>query len=114
MDFTVQTQLQYLRCAGKRTRHHPWSPTWSTYFQVDINHFVHFYRYAYAMSAPPSKKPGLSLYADLLEPDKQKQQGATITGAPVKYDVKKGGGEDDAQKKKDGTVQLPVILLEGC
>ena len=65
------------------------------------------------MSAPP-KKTGLSLYADLLEPEKQKQQGATISGAPVKYDVKAGGGDEDAQRKKDGTVMMPVIDLEGC
>lgn len=55
------------------------------------------------MSAPP-KKMGLSLYADLLDPDKQ-QAGATISGAPVKYAVKPEDAEAaTAQKKKDGTV----------
>ena len=64
------------------------------------------------MSGPP-KKPGLSLYADLLSGDKQKQ-GATISGAPVKYDMKRGEGDEDAQKKKDGIVSMSVSLLEGC
>lgn len=55
------------------------------------------------MSAPP-KKMGLSLYADLLDPDKQ-QAGATISGAPLKYAVKPEDAEAaTAQKKKDGTV----------
>jgi hypothetical protein len=54
------------------------------------------------MAAPPKKVGGMSLYADLLGGDKQKA-GSTISGAPVKYDVKKD--EDEAaQKKKDGTV----------
>ena len=57
------------------------------------------------MSAPPAKKPGLSLYANLLQSDKQKQ-GATISSAPVKYDVK----EEDAQRKKDGIVSPPVFV----
>ncbi len=53
--------------------------------------------------AAPTKKMGLSLYANLLEPDKQ--PGATISGAPVRYDMKKAGADDaDAQKRKDGTV----------
>lgn len=64
------------------------------------------------MSAPP-KKMGLSLYADLLEPDKQKSAGATISSGPVKYDVKTSGGDEEAQRKKDGTVMMPVIDLEG-
>ncbi|TKA48944.1 hypothetical protein B0A54_01020 [Friedmanniomyces endolithicus] len=52
--------------------------------------------------AAPTKKMGLSLYANLLEPDKQ--PGATISGAPVRYDMKKAGADDaDAQKRKDGT-----------
>ena len=65
------------------------------------------------MSAPPppAKKIGLSLYADLLEPNKQKPSGPTISGAPVKYDVTEA--EAEAAKKKDGTVQMPVTLLEG-
>lgn len=64
----------------------------------------------FAMSAPP-KKTGLSLYADLLEPNKQKSQSATISGAAVKYDVNKNGA-DDASKKRDGTVPT-VALLQG-
>ena len=65
------------------------------------------------MSAPPKKAGGLSLYADLLDPDKEKQQAATISGAPVKYELQKNsGGEEEAAKKKDGTVPMPVILLE--
>lgn len=64
------------------------------------------------MSTPPTKPSGggLSLYADLLEPDRQKSAAAsTISSAPVKYDIQRSGsaGEDDAvaqQKKKDGTV----------
>ena len=65
---------------------------------------------------PAPKKAGgggLSLYADLLEPDKQKAAGATISGAPVKYDVKKqDSGEDEAgAKKKDGTVLMPANFL---
>lgn len=60
------------------------------------------------MAAPP-KKPaggGLSLYADLLEPDKSKTSSATISSAPVKYDVKSSSSaaEEAAAKKKDGTV----------
>ena len=58
------------------------------------------------MSIPP-KKTGLSLYAELLDPDK-KSQGATISGAPVKYDVKKAADDAEAQRKKDGTVSMPV------
>ena len=65
------------------------------------------------MSAPLQKKTGLSLYADLLEPEKQKQPGTTISSAPVKYDVKAGGGDEEAQKKKDGTVMMPTIFLDG-
>lgn len=53
------------------------------------------------MAAP--KKMGLSLYADLLGGDKQ-QAGAVISSAPVKYEVKKSEGDEEAQKKKDGTV----------
>ena len=56
------------------------------------------------MSAPPGKKMGLSLYADFLEPDRKKA--ATISSAPVKYEmVKKAEAEEEAiQKRKDGTV----------
>lgn len=56
------------------------------------------------MSAPPPKKMGLSLYANLLDADKQKSTagGATISGAPVRYDTKRQ--EEEALKKKDGTV----------
>ena len=49
-----------------------------------------------------SKMP--ALYAHLLNPE-EKAEGATISGAPVKYDVKKEA-DDEAQKKKDGTVSL--------
>lgn len=46
---------------------------------------------------------GLSLYADLLEPNKaQKASSATISGAPVRYEVKDSADEEAAQKKKDG------------
>ena len=50
---------------------------------------------------------GLSLYADLLDSDKKTPLGATISGAPVKYDMKKEADEE-AAKKKDGTVYMPV------
>lgn len=60
---------------------------------------------------PPPKKTGLSLYANLLDPDKQK--GATISSAPVRYDVKNGSGSDDAAKKKDGTVTASMISVQG-
>lgn len=63
------------------------------------------------MSAPP-KKMGLSLYADLLDPEKAKAQGTTISGAPVKYDVKKETDEE-VQKKKDGTFMKHAILHDG-
>jgi hypothetical protein len=54
---------------------------------------------------PPKKSGGLSLYADLLEPEKSKTSSATISGAPVRYDIQKGnGGDEDVVKKKDGTV----------
>ncbi len=58
------------------------------------------------MAAQPPKKVGrLSLYADLLESDKSKSSSATISGAPVKYDIQRSnGGEEDVVKKKDGTV----------
>jgi hypothetical protein len=53
----------------------------------------------------PKKSGGLSLYADLLEPDKSKTSSATISGAPVRYDIQKNnGGDEDVVKKKDGTV----------
>lgn len=55
------------------------------------------------MAGQAPKKMGMSLYADLLEPDKQKAAGATISGAPVRYDVK-ADGDEEATKKKDGTV----------
>lgn len=58
---------------------------------------------------------GLSLYADLLDSDKQKAAGATISSAPVKYNIQKngsGGSEEEAlQKKKDGTVATPVLYF---
>jgi hypothetical protein len=63
------------------------------------------------MSAPP-KKMGLSLYADLLDPEKAKSQGTTISSAPVKYDVKKETDEE-AQKKKDGTVMTHALSFDG-
>lgn len=55
------------------------------------------------MAPPPKKSGGLSLYADLLEPEKK---GAIIPGAPVKYDLSRTGSSgDEAAKarKKDGT-----------
>ncbi|RMY80206.1 hypothetical protein D0864_08772 [Hortaea werneckii] len=45
----------------------------------------------------------MSLYADLLG-DKP-EGGATISGAPVKYDSKKDEADGEGQKKKDGTFQ---------
>ncbi|KAK1035604.1 hypothetical protein LTS16_014426 [Friedmanniomyces endolithicus] len=58
--------------------------------------------------AAPTKKMGLSLYANLLEPDKQ--PGATISGAPVRYDMKKAGADDaDAQKRKDAALQFQPV-----
>jgi hypothetical protein len=54
------------------------------------------------MTAPPRKAGGMSLYADLLGGDKQ-TGGSTISGAPVRYDVKKDD-EEAAQRRKDGTV----------
>ncbi|RMY53728.1 hypothetical protein D0865_05095 [Hortaea werneckii] len=55
------------------------------------------------MSGPP-KKMGMSLYADLLG-EKKPEDGATISGAPVKYDSKKNEADGEGQKKKDGTFQ---------
>lgn len=54
------------------------------------------------MSAPPKKTGGFSLYADLIGDNKN----STISGAPVKYDIQKSGGDDEVhqQKKRDGTV----------
>lgn len=54
------------------------------------------------MSVPPKKTGGFSLYADLLDDKKS----STISGAPVKYDIQKSGGDDEVQKqtKRDGTV----------
>lgn len=60
------------------------------------------------MAAPP-KKGGLSLYANLLQPEKE-AQGATIAGAPVRYDTKKLEEEKEAQKKKDGRVTSPAVI----
>lgn len=60
--------------------------------------------------SPPPKKSGLSLYADLLKPSESDSNAATISSAPVKYDLKKA--EDDAiaaQKKKDGIVPSGYI-----
>ncbi|KAK1068269.1 hypothetical protein LTR74_005767 [Friedmanniomyces endolithicus] len=58
--------------------------------------------------AAPTKKMGLSLYANLLEPDKQ--PGATISSAPVRYDMKKAGADDaDAQKRKDAALQFQPV-----
>ena len=65
------------------------------------------------MAAQPPQKASFSLYADLLEPEKQKASSATISGAPVKYDVKAPGGEEEGAKKKDGTVAQPVLPLPG-
>lgn len=56
------------------------------------------------MSKPPAKKMGMSLYADLLEPNKTQTGGATISSAPVRYDIKADGDAEDGAKKKDGTV----------
>jgi hypothetical protein len=56
------------------------------------------------MSAPPKKTGGFSLYADLLDDKK----GSTISGAPVKYDIKNIAG-DEVQKKRDGIVWRPMM-----
>ncbi|KAK5171356.1 uncharacterized protein LTR77_004500 [Saxophila tyrrhenica] len=69
------------------------------------------------MATPPTKPSGggLSLYADLLEPDRQKSAGAgTISSAPVRYDIQRSGsaGEEDAavqQKKKDASLKFQPI-----
>ncbi len=63
------------------------------------------------MAAPP-KKPGLTLYAHLLAPEKDQSQGATISSAPVRYDTNKNG-DDEPQKRKDVTVQMPMLCFEG-
>jgi len=57
------------------------------------------------MSGAP-KKMGMSLYANLLGEKAQGEEGATISGAPVKYDTtgSNAGEAGEAQKKKDGTV----------
>ena len=59
------------------------------------------------MAAP--HKSGMSLYADLINPNKDQAQpdngGVTISGAPVKYDLKKTSADAEAAaRKKDGTV----------
>ncbi|KAI7220476.1 hypothetical protein KC333_g2327 [Hortaea werneckii] len=59
------------------------------------------------MSAPP-KKMGMSLYADLLG-EKKPDGGATISGAPVKYDSKKSEADSEGQKKKDASLQFQPI-----
>ena len=53
---------------------------------------------------PPAKKMGLSLYADLLDDGKQDASVATISSAPVRYDLKKSDTDSDPQRRKDGTV----------
>lgn len=63
------------------------------------------------MAGQPPKKPGgFSLYGDLLN-----QSSGTITGAPVKYEMKptETGGDASAaaQKKKDGRVALRISCL---
>lgn len=57
------------------------------------------------MSNAP-KKTGLSLYADLLDGGRPKSDSRTvITGAPVKYDLKKMEADAaEAARKKDGIV----------
>ncbi|KAK4551981.1 hypothetical protein LTR86_010773 [Recurvomyces mirabilis] len=58
------------------------------------------------MAAP--RKMGLSLYADLLDTNKEKAASSTISSAPVKYNVAKDDEEGEAAaaaKKKDGTFQ---------
>jgi hypothetical protein len=65
------------------------------------------------MSAPgPGKKPsGFSLYGDLLEPSKN----STITGAPVKYEMKKSEPETEvaaAKKKQDGRVAFSYFTRQ--
>ncbi|KXL45789.1 MAG: hypothetical protein FE78DRAFT_31458 [Acidomyces sp. 'richmondensis'] len=52
------------------------------------------------MAAP---KKGLSLYADLLA------SAGTISAAPIKYDVPKGGGDEPAAKKKNALQYQPKI-----
>ncbi|KAK5110113.1 hypothetical protein LTR62_006247 [Meristemomyces frigidus] len=61
------------------------------------------------MSTAP-KKMGLSLYANLLNTDKQEAANSTISGAPVKYNVAKLDEEGEAAaKKKDGTVTSLLV-----
>ena len=52
---------------------------------------------------PTKPKPGLSLYANLLEPGSKEQSANTITGAPVIYKLASNGDEapaDEAAAKK--------------
>ena len=61
------------------------------------------------MSAPSKKPSGFSLYGDLLDPSKN----ATITGAPVKYEMKTKSEpevETVVKKKQDGRVAFYISL----
>lgn len=60
------------------------------------------------MSAPPPKKPGgTGLYGDLLNPG----SGGVISGAPVKYEMKRVDPEAEAKKKKDGNHSFSILTL---
>ncbi|KAK5127368.1 hypothetical protein LTR85_006707 [Meristemomyces frigidus] len=63
------------------------------------------------MSAPPKKLGGMSLYANLLGEKQKADQAATISGAPVRYNVSNAQSEDGeaAQKKKDASLQFQPI-----
>jgi len=64
------------------------------------------------MSAPPPKKPGgFGLYGDLINPDAP----GVISGAPVKYDLKKSVPEvEETKKKKDGNNSFLVLPVLTC
>ncbi|KAK3670518.1 hypothetical protein LTR78_009622 [Recurvomyces mirabilis] len=62
------------------------------------------------MAAP--KKMGLSLYADLLDTNKEKAASSTISSAPFKYNVAKDDEEGEAAaaaKKKDASLQFQPV-----
>ncbi|OQO02930.1 hypothetical protein B0A48_11213 [Cryoendolithus antarcticus] len=66
------------------------------------------------MASPPAKKPGFSLYGDLLDPSTTPT--ATITGAPVKYAMKPSSPLDGdaaaaaaAKKKKDASLKFQPV-----
>ncbi|KAK6422620.1 hypothetical protein LTR95_016647, partial [Oleoguttula sp. CCFEE 5521] len=66
------------------------------------------------MASPPAKKPGFSLYGDLLDPTTTPS--ATITGAPVKYAMKPSSpvhgdaaAAAAAKKKKDASLKFQPV-----